>query len=219
MAKAVFWFRKAAEQGNTDSQFALGMLYKSGKGVAKDYITARTWLRKALDGGNGDAKDALDEIAVEERNRIEHEHAEKEAQAKAERMRKEIERQQREEEERRRVAEEEGGEERRHRREQARHEQEKRSRATSEDGGYWNVRASNLRSQYKELLSRYGLTETHFALTEGWATLNLLGPGLNEAYRIDCYVQPGYLSYTNTLPVWLARELVTLRVRIWTAEY
>ncbi len=30
-AKAAFWYRKAAEQGDTDSQFLLGMLYVAGE--------------------------------------------------------------------------------------------------------------------------------------------------------------------------------------------
>jgi len=38
--QAVKWFRKAAEQGDADSQFNLGVMYANGEGVPKDSVTA-----------------------------------------------------------------------------------------------------------------------------------------------------------------------------------
>ena len=45
--KAVFWFRKAANQGNADGQFLLGVKYSLGRGVLQDYKQAVIWYRKA----------------------------------------------------------------------------------------------------------------------------------------------------------------------------
>ena len=56
-AKAVEWFRKAADQGHTDAQFRLGFMYENGyTGVGKDYKTAVEWLSKAADQGHADAQ-------------------------------------------------------------------------------------------------------------------------------------------------------------------
>jgi TPR repeat protein len=37
------WYRKAAEQGHTLAQFALGLRYDSAHGVARDYEAAHFW--------------------------------------------------------------------------------------------------------------------------------------------------------------------------------
>ncbi len=60
-AKAAFWFRKAAEQGEAISQAELGRLYLVGKGVAKDYVEAFKWSMLAAKQGNetGQAQVAL----------------------------------------------------------------------------------------------------------------------------------------------------------------
>ena len=57
--EAVKWFRKAAEQGNVDAQFNLGLCYEYSKGVAKDIDEAAKWYRKAAEQGNADAIKAL----------------------------------------------------------------------------------------------------------------------------------------------------------------
>ena len=44
--EAVKWYRKAAEQGDTDSQIQLGKCYASGRGVEKNYAEAASWYRK-----------------------------------------------------------------------------------------------------------------------------------------------------------------------------
>ena len=53
---AVKWFRKAAEQGNLEGQFNLGIAYYHGFGVKKDLTEAVTWFRKAAEQGYGDAQ-------------------------------------------------------------------------------------------------------------------------------------------------------------------
>jgi TPR repeat protein len=53
-------YRNAANQGDENAQFALGVLYEEGKGVRRDYAQAATFYRKAADLGISDAKASLD---------------------------------------------------------------------------------------------------------------------------------------------------------------
>ena len=53
---AVKWFRKAAEQGDVEAQFGLGVCYSGGKGVAKDTVEAVKWYRKAAEQGFASAQ-------------------------------------------------------------------------------------------------------------------------------------------------------------------
>jgi TPR repeat protein len=46
-AKAVYWFRRAAEKGLPGSQMTLGMLYENGQGVEKNEVEARRWYNLA----------------------------------------------------------------------------------------------------------------------------------------------------------------------------
>ena len=62
--QAVYWYRKAADQGDEDGQYGLGLMYEDGKGVAKDYKQAVYWYRKAADQGHEDAKQALEELGA-----------------------------------------------------------------------------------------------------------------------------------------------------------
>lgn len=48
-----------AERGNTDAQLDLGLRYRDGRGVKKDFAEALKWLRKAADAGNAAALDAV----------------------------------------------------------------------------------------------------------------------------------------------------------------
>ena len=57
--QAVAWYRKAAEQGNVDAQYNLGVKYEYGKGVAQDYKQAVAWYRKAAEQGDVDAQRIL----------------------------------------------------------------------------------------------------------------------------------------------------------------
>jgi hypothetical protein len=51
-AEAVKWYRLAADQGDADAQFSLGLMYNNGEGVLKNYAEAVKWFRLAADQGN-----------------------------------------------------------------------------------------------------------------------------------------------------------------------
>lgn len=57
--KAAEWFRKAAEQGDTEAQEYLGGMYYHGKGVEQDYVKAAEWYEKAAEQGNDGAQRQL----------------------------------------------------------------------------------------------------------------------------------------------------------------
>lgn len=57
--KAVRWFRKAAEQGDSDAQTNLGSLYLLGDRIPQDYTEALKWLRAAADQGHPFAQTKL----------------------------------------------------------------------------------------------------------------------------------------------------------------
>jgi TPR repeat protein len=60
--QAIVWYRRAADQGNSDAQYNLGFLYENGQGVSQDYEQAEHWYRKAADQGNSSAQDKLGTI-------------------------------------------------------------------------------------------------------------------------------------------------------------
>lgn len=45
-AKSLFWYEKAAEQGDIESQFLCGMMYFAGKGTARDKAKAKSFFQK-----------------------------------------------------------------------------------------------------------------------------------------------------------------------------
>lgn len=51
-ATAYSEFKKEAKKGNADAQYALGILYASGKGVARDYKEAVKWYTKGAQQGH-----------------------------------------------------------------------------------------------------------------------------------------------------------------------
>lgn len=58
--KAIFWFKKAADDNHVAAQFVLGMLYILGdRGVEKDMNIAYQYIKKAADAGDVDAQKAL----------------------------------------------------------------------------------------------------------------------------------------------------------------
>ena len=57
--EAAQYFRRAAEQGDADGQYGLGILYATGEGVARDTGTAREWLERAGSQGHALAVVAL----------------------------------------------------------------------------------------------------------------------------------------------------------------
>lgn len=50
--EAVKWFRRAADQGNADAQYGLGIMYSNGRGVPQNDVEAVKWFRLASDKGN-----------------------------------------------------------------------------------------------------------------------------------------------------------------------
>ena len=54
--EAVKWSRKAAEQGDAEAQFNLGIMYHNGQGVPQDHAEAARWYRKAAEQGDADAQ-------------------------------------------------------------------------------------------------------------------------------------------------------------------
>ena len=55
-AQDIEQLRKAAEQGDADAQFNLGLMYDIGKGVPQDYQEAVKWYRMAAEQGYADAQ-------------------------------------------------------------------------------------------------------------------------------------------------------------------
>jgi uncharacterized protein len=51
-AEALKWVRKAAEQGDKNAQYFLGVMYHKGEGVPLDYAEAAKWYRKAAEQGD-----------------------------------------------------------------------------------------------------------------------------------------------------------------------
>ena len=56
-------FRQAAEQGNADAQFNLGVMYANGRGVLKDATLAHMWLNIAGANGSEIAREWRDTIS------------------------------------------------------------------------------------------------------------------------------------------------------------
>lgn len=61
-SKALEWFMKSSDKGNSDAQYGLGYMYENAMGVEKDYTKAAEWYKKAADQGDKDAKEALKRI-------------------------------------------------------------------------------------------------------------------------------------------------------------
>jgi hypothetical protein len=66
-AKAVRWYRKAAEQGHASAQYNLGVSYQEGEGVPQDYVEAHVWLNIAVSHASSDKREkwvkSRDEVA------------------------------------------------------------------------------------------------------------------------------------------------------------
>ncbi|KGO15524.1 tetratricopeptide repeat protein [Clostridium botulinum] len=50
--EAMYWYKKAAEKGNSTSMNNIGFMYYEGKGVEQDYKKAMYWYKKASQKGN-----------------------------------------------------------------------------------------------------------------------------------------------------------------------
>ena len=65
--EALAWYHKAAEQGNTEGQWKLGLIYEEGRGVPQDYVEAHMWLNLAVSRSTGEER----EQSVLERDYVE----------------------------------------------------------------------------------------------------------------------------------------------------
>ena len=61
-AKAMEWYRKAADRGLADAEYSVGVLYENGWGVTKDIDRAKGWYQKAADQGDGSARVRLQRL-------------------------------------------------------------------------------------------------------------------------------------------------------------
>lgn len=66
-SKALGYFRRAAELGDSDAAYALALFYKNGRGVLADPAEAANWLRKASEAGHAAA---MVEFAIMEFNGV-----------------------------------------------------------------------------------------------------------------------------------------------------
>jgi TPR repeat protein len=60
--RAVYWYKKAAEQEDVEAQYNLGVCYENGYGVTNDYSQAVYWYKKSADQGYADAEKKLREL-------------------------------------------------------------------------------------------------------------------------------------------------------------
>ena len=63
--QAVYWYTKAAEQGNTKAQYQLGHMYSEGRGALKDSVLAYVWWNIAASQYEHDAARKRDIIEKE----------------------------------------------------------------------------------------------------------------------------------------------------------
>lgn len=57
--------KAAAERGDREAQFLLGVQYRAGDGLARDRTEAAKWLRKAAESGHAEAQYALGDLYAE----------------------------------------------------------------------------------------------------------------------------------------------------------
>lgn len=57
--QATSWYRRSAEQGETEAQAALGYMYLNGIGIKRDFKMAVFWYRKAAQKGDQDSQYGL----------------------------------------------------------------------------------------------------------------------------------------------------------------
>ncbi|KAG0048177.1 hypothetical protein BGZ90_007699, partial [Linnemannia elongata] len=62
LGEAVHWYRRAAEQGNADGQYRVGVMLSRGLGVPQNQELAVGWYKKAAEGGSSDAQNDLGAI-------------------------------------------------------------------------------------------------------------------------------------------------------------
>jgi TPR repeat protein len=55
-AQAIKWYRLAAEQGEADAEFNLGIMYFYGRGLPQDHAEAIKWFQGAAEQGHASAE-------------------------------------------------------------------------------------------------------------------------------------------------------------------
>lgn len=68
--------RQAAEAGQVDAQYAMGLLYAEGRGVEYDLVAAYIWLSRAVEQGDRDAE-ALRHIVLQQMSQMQMAEAER----------------------------------------------------------------------------------------------------------------------------------------------
>ena len=61
-SQAVFWYKKAAERGNTKAQLNLAVMYASGEGILENFVLAYKWANLAAARGNENAREMKNEV-------------------------------------------------------------------------------------------------------------------------------------------------------------
>jgi len=60
--KAIMWCRKYAQQGNSQAQYCLGMMYEKGESICHDLELAHMWFSLASSKGHADAIKQIQEL-------------------------------------------------------------------------------------------------------------------------------------------------------------
>ena len=58
-AEAAKYYRQAADQGDAEGLYGLGVMYLGGEGVARDPVVAREWMLKAAQAGHPNASTVI----------------------------------------------------------------------------------------------------------------------------------------------------------------
>jgi TPR repeat protein len=62
--EAVYWYRKAAEQGYPPAEYDLGRMLVDGRGARKNEAEAEVWFRRAAEKGIREAQTRLDALST-----------------------------------------------------------------------------------------------------------------------------------------------------------
>ena len=62
LKQAFFWYKKSADQGNTNAQFQLGNCYYEGHGTQRNQKEAIFWFKESSDRGHQESKKILELI-------------------------------------------------------------------------------------------------------------------------------------------------------------
>ena len=63
------WYQKAADEGNAEGKYLLGLCYYRGRGVTKDIQKAESLIKEAAYDGLDEAKEKLDDIRTADADR------------------------------------------------------------------------------------------------------------------------------------------------------